>query len=142
MRRVLAWGSVLVAVALGGCLEGRESFDEVDPPELAQAAALEGAELASREDGELVVRVGERFSARRLREKSEILDDIASRLFGRKTRVSIHEVAADAGARGNGADPEAVRQRRADALNDPGVARALEILEGDVVEIRPLGDGQ
>ena len=38
--------------------------------------------------------------------------------------------------------PDMGRQRRQEALNDPGVSRALEILGGEIVEIRPLGSGR
>jgi hypothetical protein len=37
------------------------------------------------------------------------------------------------------ADEEADRRRRREALDHPAVNAALEILGGDVVEIRPLG---
>ena len=45
------------------------------------------------------------------------------------------------GSAGNAAGPdtEALRLRRQAALKNPGVARALEILDGEVVEIKPLG---
>jgi DNA polymerase-3 subunit gamma/tau len=105
-------------------------------------AALEGASLLSRDADELVLRVSERFSASRLREKAEILDRVASDLFGRATRVRIDEAEQRPAASGAAADPEADRQRRANALNDPGVGRALEILGGDIVDIRPLGSSQ
>jgi hypothetical protein len=45
-----------------------------------------------------------------------------------------------AAPRAAGPDPLAQR-RRQEALNHPAVNEALEILQGEIVEIRPLGEG-
>jgi hypothetical protein len=48
-------------------------------------------------------------------------------------------------AEGNGpageVDPEVVRRLRQRALEHPGVGRALEVLGGEIAEIRPLSGG-
>jgi hypothetical protein len=49
------------------------------------------------------------------------------------------EDGAPAAASGPNASNDVARQRRQQALNDPAVGRALEILGADIVEIRPLG---
>ncbi len=102
-------------------------------------AALDGAELLERDPERVRIRVPEPFAARRLRERQDAVDALAASFFGRATRVLIEdapEVAAPApGASSN----EVVRQRRQQALNDPAVNRALEILGADIVDIRPLG---
>jgi hypothetical protein len=79
------------------------------------------------------------FAARRLRERQAALDELAARFFGEPLRVRIDEEGA-AGA--EAPDGESVRLRRQAALNHPGVARALDILGGEILEIRPLGSAR
>jgi DNA polymerase-3 subunit gamma/tau len=100
-------------------------------------AALEGGRIALH-DAEALVLAVPAFAAARLRERSAALEEIAGRFFGRPLRVRVAEQdgAADAPRPPDG---EAVRLRRQAALNHPGVARALEILDGEILEIRPLG---
>jgi DNA polymerase-3 subunit gamma/tau len=107
-------------------------------------AALDGAELIERSDEQLRIRVPEPFAARRLRERQSALDALAASFFGRATRVSIEDAPAAGSAPAPGAAPtgEAARQRKQQALNDPAVGRALEILGADIVEIRPLAGGR
>ena len=86
------------------------------------------------------------FSRFRFSPLRSLLETIAAAMFGQPTRVEIVEPRADAppppGARPPaGRDPDALRQLRADALNDPGIGRALEILGAEIVEIRPLSSG-
>ena len=100
-------------------------------------AALEGGRIAERSDDALILAVPS-FAAQRLRERAAALDELASRFFGAPLRVRIAEEGA-AAADAAPADPEAVRLRRQAALNHPGVARALDILGGEILEIRPLG---
>jgi phage tail protein X len=89
------------------------------------------------------IRVPEPFAARRLRERQDAVDALAASFFGRATRVVIEENAPAAAAANAGAaaQSDAARQRRKEALEDPAVGRALEILGADIVEIRPLGGG-
>jgi len=108
-------------------------------------AALGGGRLVERGESGLRIAVAERFAADRLREKSAQLEQIASRFFGCPTpvRIEIDEGAppddVDGAPR---ADPEALRRRRQAAINNPGVGRALEIMRGEILEIRPLGGGR
>jgi hypothetical protein len=106
-------------------------------------AALDGGHLLSRDDGQLRIGLPAGFAARRLRDKSDILAGLASEFFGATMRAEVVEE-SDAGqdaAAGTNADErsEAMRRRRQQALNDAGVARALDVLDGEIVEIRPLG---
>jgi DNA polymerase-3 subunit gamma/tau len=103
-------------------------------------AALEGGAVRAQQDGALTLAIPAGFSARRLQEKGEELDALASEFFGAPTRVLIEDAstASAADARATTSD-EATRQRRQAALNDDGVARTLEILDAEIVEIRPLG---
>jgi DNA polymerase-3 subunit gamma/tau len=99
-------------------------------------AALEGGRIAERSAEALVISVPA-FAAQRLRERHAALEEIATLFFGETLRVRVAEQGAVDAA--SGPDGEAVRLRRQAALNHPGVARALEILEGEILEIRPLG---
>jgi hypothetical protein len=98
-----------------------------------------------------VLAVSEPFAARRLERRLADLEAAAERLFGRALRFAIRAPEAPAaprpaaalGARSprSDAEEEAARRRRREALDHPAVNAALEILGGDVVEIRPLGAG-
>ena len=86
------------------------------------------------------IRVPEAFAARRLRERQSDVDALAARFFGRAMRVVIEDARARPRRAGRRrASDDVARQRRQEALNDPAVGRALEILGADIVEIRPLG---
>ena len=104
-------------------------------------AALDGAELGERSDERLRIRVPQPFAARRLRERQSALDALAASFFGHATRVQIEDTPTSGSAPVPGAAPsgETARQRKQEALNDPAVGRALDILGADIVEIRPLG---
>jgi len=104
-------------------------------------AALDGSELRERGEDFLRIFVPERFAMRRLKEKQGELDALATRFAGRPTRVALEEPDG-AGPTLSGSRPdsaEAARQLRQQALNDPAVGRAQEILGADIVDIRPLG---
>jgi DNA polymerase-3 subunit gamma/tau len=102
-------------------------------------AALEGGELVERDAGRLRIRVPTRFSAQRLEDRRAALEAACARFFGAPLRVEI-EAAPEPGDGGGRADPEIARQRRQRALNHPAIHTALEILDAEIVEIRPLGD--
>ena len=102
------------------------------------AAALEGATLLERSPRALRIAVPEAFAARRLERRLAELEAVCARVFGEPTRVAIAGPAEEAPAQGQG-DAERARRRRA-ALEHPAVNAALEILGGEVVEIRPHGD--
>jgi DNA polymerase-3 subunit gamma/tau len=105
-------------------------------------AALEGSELVAADEEGLRIAVPQAFAARRLQDKTELLETLSGRFFGRPTRVQIEGNTDGNPGRAStaGPDPEHARQRRAAALKDPGVGRALEILGGEIVDILPLGE--
>jgi DNA polymerase-3 subunit gamma/tau len=106
------------------------------------AAALESGRLIERREDALRVAVAEPFAARRLERRRPDLERACARLFGRAVRVAIVGPEEPSGDRKLRADEsEAARRQRRDALDHPAVNRALEILGGEVVEIRPLGGG-
>ena len=103
-------------------------------------AALEGGQLLERSEERLRIAVPHRFSAQRLNDRREALEALCAELFGRSLRVEIEcegDAASPDGSEG-ALDRESVRRLRQEALNDPGVLAALEVLEGEIVEIRPL----
>jgi hypothetical protein len=56
-------------------------------------------------------------------------------------RVEI-EADGDQPSNPSGPDAESLRRLRQEALNHPAVNAAVEILEGEIVEIRPIGGEQ
>src|SRR5262245_25651572 len=127
---------------LGAVLDRLRAFARTKEP--AIFAGLDRAQLLERSADRLRVRVPEAFAARRLRERQDAVDALAASFFGRATRVVIEEdaPAAAAASAETAAQSDAMRQRRQEALNDPAVGRALDILGADIVEIRPLGGGR
>jgi DNA polymerase-3 subunit gamma/tau len=104
-------------------------------------AALEGGS-ASHWDGErLVLAIPGGIGARRLLGRRADLDAVCARFFGRSVRVEL-ELPDDGEAGGEevrGASREEGEARRREALNHPALNAALEILDGEILEIRPLG---
>jgi DNA polymerase-3 subunit gamma/tau len=104
-------------------------------------AALAGGRLVSRGPGCLRIRLPSAIAARRLAARGRDLEAVCERFFGEPVRVEI-ETAGDAAAPGRprAADDAALLRRKQRALDDPGVNAALEVLGGEIVEIRPLGE--
>jgi DNA polymerase-3 subunit gamma/tau len=101
-------------------------------------AALRDSRLLECTDSELQLAVPAGFAGQRLRERSDQLEAVCARFFGRPVRVRVQVADAARPANGPPRDPEALRRLRQDALKDPGVLAALEVLEGEIVDIRPL----
>ena len=111
--------------------------------DLALRLIDEGARLVARETSRLRIALEPGLAARRLESRAADLEAVCERFFGRPMAV-VFEVGGDAGADRSTApapgDDERARRRRKEALDHPAVNAALEILEGDILEIRPLGD--
>jgi hypothetical protein len=104
------------------------------------AAALEGASLLERTDRALRIAVPEAFAARRLERRLADLEAVCERVFGRPTRIAISGPSSEPPEADTRDQLEAERaRRRREALDHPAVNAALEILGGEVVEIKPLG---
>jgi hypothetical protein len=105
-------------------------------------AALEGGRLAARTEETLRIALPSAIAVRRLEARMGELGAVCERFFGKALRVvlEVEGAASEATPRAAGPDPLAQR-RRQEALNHPAVNQALEILEGEIVEIRPLGEG-
>lgn len=78
-----------------------------------------------------------RFAAQRLSGRREALGELWAGFFGHAVRVEVAspETPQEAVA----AKREDSRMQRSSALNHPSVARALEILDGEISEVRALG---
>ncbi len=88
--------------------------------------------------------IQEPFTAQRLRDRIETLESVCAKFFGRPMRLEIQseeaEPDSDEDAAPRGREPltgEAMRQLRQRALNHPAISRAVEILDGEITEIRP-----
>jgi len=100
---------------------------------------LEGGQLTQRTPSRITIAVPSAFSAKRLNHKRNQLEQACTRFFGNTMQVEIEtmnsgEVASAARAE----DSEAVRTRRQQTLEHPAVRTALDVLGGEIVEIRPL----
>jgi DNA polymerase-3 subunit gamma/tau len=102
------------------------------------AAPLDGGRIESRSHDHLCISVPTLFSAQRLNHKRSELEAACAGFFGRKMRVEIETPSAGNGEGGGPGDAEAQRERRQQALEHPAVNLALEVLDGQIVEIRPL----
>ncbi|MFQ5416814.1 MAG: DNA polymerase III subunit gamma/tau [Myxococcota bacterium] len=105
-------------------------------------APLEDGRIVSRDASHLCLAVPSAFAARRLNHKRGELEDACARFFGHEMRIEIEArggAGAEAGVAATPADRETLRSRRQEALEHPAVNLALEVLGGQILEIRPLG---
>ncbi len=103
-------------------------------------ASLDGTTLVGIEGNTIRIGAPAAFHVERLRQRSDDLEQHASALFGRPTKISI-EIASGGGARAETkGSREQSRKRRQEALNSESVNLAIEVLNAEIVEIRPLGE--
>ncbi|HVH05365.1 MAG TPA: DNA polymerase III subunit gamma/tau [Myxococcota bacterium] len=105
-------------------------------------AALEGGRALAFDGARLRLLVKPGIGAGRLASRRADLAAVCERFFGRPVRVEIEvegDPASAAAQDARAATQEATLARRRDALNHPAVNNALEILDGEILEIRPLG---
>ena len=107
-------------------------------------AALEGGRIIERTSEGLRIGVPEGFAATRLEARRDGVEAVCARLFGRPVAVRIEPLLQHSAApkAAPAIDPEIVRQRRQAALNHPSVNVAMEVLGGEIVDIRPVGGGR
>jgi DNA polymerase-3 subunit gamma/tau len=107
------------------------------------AAGLEGGQLLERAPDRLRLAVPEGFALRRLETRRADLEAACGRFFGAPLRVELAPRALEpAGPAAAGPESDLARRRRQEALDHPAVNDALEILGGEIVEIRPVGGGR
>jgi hypothetical protein len=102
-------------------------------------AALEGGRLLAAGDP-VRIALPSAIAVRRLESRLAELESVLARFFGAPRRVALETdgAAGEPVRRAAGPDPLAQRRRK-EALDHPAVNQALEILEGEILEIRPLG---
>jgi DNA polymerase-3 subunit gamma/tau len=106
----------------------------------ARFASLEGTSLIAIEGNTIRVGAPSAFHTERLRQRVSELEELATKLFSQPTKVTV-EVSSARTAREEGSQSrEHSRKRRQEALNSECVNMAIEVLEAEIVEIRPLGD--
>jgi hypothetical protein len=129
---------------LGGGAPPEAIFDRLRTKALetdrARFASLEGAELVSARGDAIELAVPAAFHAERLRARLPELEALAGELFGRPLRISVEVNGARAGRNETSESRERSRKRRQEALNSEPVNLAIELLNAEIVEIRPLGD--
>ena len=129
---------------LGGGAPPEALFDRFRTKALAhdrgRFAALEGAELVSIEGHTIALGVPAVFQAERLRARTQDLEAFAGELFGQPTRITVEVRARKNEVQESSELREQSRKRRQEALNSEPVNLAIEVLEAEIVEIRPLGD--
>ena len=106
---------------------------------------LDGGSLVQRDEDRLRIRVPTGFSAQRVEDRRDALEAACERFFGRTMRVEIEVARVDDPEQHPGApqrDAEATRRLRQEALNHPAVDAARELLDGEIVEIRPIGESR
>jgi DNA polymerase III subunits gamma and tau domain III len=104
-------------------------------------AALEGGRAAHWDGERLRLVLPGGIGARRLAGRRGDLDAVCASFFGRAVRVEleIEDHVSPAAEIAREASKEAGEARRREALNHPAVNSALEILDAEILEIRPLG---
>ncbi len=103
-------------------------------------AALEGGRLAARTGERLRILLPEPFAARRLESRRADLEAVCTRFFGHSVRVEVEcEGEEPAPPGGRPEESDLARRRHQQALNHPALNDTLDILGGEIVEIRPLG---
>ena len=75
-----------------------------------------------------------------MRARVSDLEVIAKSLFGRAIRIGVELQSVKTVAEESAESRERSRRRRQEALNSEPVNLAIEILDAEIVEIRPLGD--
>jgi len=106
----------------------------------ARHASLEHAECVAVDGNRMRLAVSTGFHAERVRSRCAELEAIAKTLFGRPIRIEIDAQSAKTQAEESAESRERSRRRRQEALNSEPVNLAIEILDAEIVEIRPLGD--
>ena len=107
-------------------------------------AALEGGQLLELSEEHIRFRVSQDFLAQRLRERKEEIDQVLQAFFGRPLQFEIEGTSSEPppSKRVQPQSQEQQRRQRHQALRHPALNTALELLGGEVVEIRPLGESQ
>ena len=100
---------------------------------------LEGGQITERTPDRITIAVPTAFSAKRLNHKRSQLEQACAQFFGRTLRIEIETAnSGEATAAARSEDSEYVRAQRQRTLEHPAIRTALDVLGGEIVEIRPL----
>ena len=100
---------------------------------------LEGGQITERTPDRITIAVPTAFSAKRLNHKRSQLEQACAQFFGRTLRIEIETAnSGEATAAARSEDSESVRAQRQQTLEHPAIRTALDVLGGEIVEIRPL----
>jgi len=102
-------------------------------------AALQGGRLVAREAGRVEIELPTSVATRQLETRIGDLEQVCERFFGEPTRVTLSTRGSATPEPESGPGEDQARRQRQEALSHPNVNQALEILSGEIVEIRPLG---
>jgi len=108
----------------------------------ARHASLEHAEFTSAIGSCLRISVATGFHVERVRSRVPELETLAQELFGHPMRIQVDLQAVKTPAQESAESRERSRRRRQEALNSEPVNLAIEILDAEIVEIRPLGENR
>ncbi|MFK7896577.1 MAG: DNA polymerase III subunit gamma/tau [Myxococcota bacterium] len=132
------------APTIGGGAAPDVLFDRLRTKALEQDrsrfASLEGANLIAIEGDTIRLGATASFHAERIKAKATDLEAVAAKLFGQPVRVSVEIQTRDTRAQQTSTSREHSRKRRQEALNSEPVNLAIEVLEAEIVEIKPLGE--
>jgi DNA polymerase-3 subunit gamma/tau len=131
---------------IGGGASPEALFDRLRTKALdadrSRFASLEGAEVVSIKGNLIELGVPGSFHVERLKARIGDLEAMAETLFNQPVRISVSLRSDDARADEDSASREQTRKQRQAALNSEPVNLAIEVLEAEIVEIRPLGDNR
>ena len=131
---------------LGGGASPEAIFDRLRAKALeadrSRYASLEGTELISIKGNTIELGVSAPFHAERLRDRISDLEAFAGNLLGQPTRITVEVRTARSRQEETSESREHSRKRRQEALNSEPVNLAIEILDAEIVEIRPLGENR
>lgn len=130
--------------AIGGGAPPATIFDRFRAKALdvdrSRFASLDGTTLVAIEGNTIRIGAPAAFHVERLRQRIEDMEQLAERLFGQVVKITVEIAAAKTAREENNVNREQSRKQRQEALNSESVNLALEVLNAEIVEIRPLGE--
>ena len=106
-------------------------------------ASLDGGRLLECTEETLRIGVAKSFHQSRLENRMDDVRKICERFFGSRARVSIEVLDDTRATPGTDApDRESIRQRRKKALDHEAINTAVQELDAQIVEIRPLRENR
>jgi DNA polymerase-3 subunit gamma/tau len=139
-------GTTSTPPQLGGGAPPAALFDRLRVKALqsdrGRFASLEAAELLSIENNQIRLGVSASFHVERLRARIGELETLAGELFGQAVSIQVESSRGPDAVQDPAESREETRKRRQEALNSEPVNLAIEVLDAEIVEIRPLGDSR